>query len=259
MDMEDDYLLTEELVVVQVLDGISSEKIRLDDAFFSDSYRSWVQSKKLPSINRKLQIVKEIEDDYLDEEESIEENQTLYDETNEEMLLDLELYNDIYQMPMFMMTNKEWDLFFKEMYSYYLEKGLLEEYLPDMVTLNRMAIAKSLIENQEVMTLTTYISALKYMESEVIEISNILEIIERLEGAFQMQNLKALIQNANGSYGNYGKEFQIPLENVGGMEAYFPQEGVKEITLQDDCPKIPQEELDNKVVSFQKYLEKRRK
>lgn len=259
MEMDEDYLLTEELLVVQILDGISGQKMKKDDDFFRDSYRSFLQSRKKQSTYGELQVVEEeLEKCSFDKEENKRKRQTLYDETNEEMLLDLEFYNDIYQLPIFMVTNREWNLFFKEMCSYYFGKGLREVYLPDMVTLNKMAIAKSLIDNQEEITLSTYICALKYMESEVISISEILEVIERLEVTFEMKNLKELIRNADGSYGNYNKKFTIPIEGVENMDAYFFQDGVEEIIV-DDGSKMSDKEVEDNIVSFQKYLIKGKK
>lgn len=246
--MEDYYLLTEELVVVQVLDGIGDKKMRLDDEFFSDSYKGWLQIQRRKGNHKNLQLV----ESPLKKEEN--ENQDIYEEANEEILLDLELYNNIYHMPMLSVTNQEWDLFFKNLYSYYLEKDLLEVYLPDMVTLNRMAIAKSLINNQKQITLMTYISALKYMESEVIEISDILEMIKGLEVTFGMENLEELVQNADGSYGNYGKEFTYDLEGMERLEAYFISENIKETANHS----FSEEQLGENVISFQKYLSKRK-
>lgn len=250
--MDNDYLLTEELIVVQTLDGVSSEELRLDDEFFSDSYKNWLQLKKRKGHSKKFQLVKDSSGDDSKEDESHD----IYEETNEEMLMDLELYNNIYHMPMLSITNQEWDLFFQELYTYYSEKNLLEIYVSDMVTLNRMALAKSLTNHQKEIALTTYISALKYMESEVVEISDILEMIKRLEITFGMKNLEELVQNADGSYGNYGKAF---LGNMEGLEAYFSPEDTLEEISNDSYSESLKEELGENVVSFQKYLSKKKK
>lgn len=254
--MEEDYLLTEELVVVQILDGVSDKKIKLDDVFFSDSYKCWLQINQRQNNSRKLQLVEDtIEDDYL-EDDSEYEDQDIYEEANEEMIMDLELYATMYQMPMFSLTNEEWNLFFQTLCSYYLEKDLSEVYVPEMVTLNRFAIAKSLINHQTGITLTTYISALRYMESDALNISDILEMIGKLETAFGMKNLKELIQNMDGSYGNYGKQFPSILEEIKGMEKYFGQDTKNE---EPNATQEPLEELGDNIVNFQKYLAKRNK
>ena len=101
--------------------------------------------------------------------------------------------------------NYKWDyeLLFATIANYYKDKEFSYSFADDMRYLNRMAIAKSMIYEDEHIELKTYISSLKYLESNVISLVNIVEIARDLSVVFGIDTF-SLLANEDGSYGCRG-------------------------------------------------------
>lgn len=209
MDIE---RLDNEIYTVQIVDNyLINGKLKSDDEFFRDS------------IDKSYFGDESMYDEYMDDVEDEEYNDDYKDtieDVMEILIEDLEVYSDLYKIPELSITNDEWDLFFDTIYEYYESHSLSEFYFLDMVDVNKFAMAKSLVYEQKSISLNTYISALKYMESAVLNINDIKEIINILEDRFNQGNLLSLIANPDGSFGNYGKEYQIN-EVILGKSCYF--------------------------------------
>ena len=80
--------------------------------------------------------------------------------------------------------------------------------MDDMIALNKYAIARSMVYEEESISLKTYINSLKYMESNILTINNIVEIAEKLGEKFGIDAL-SLIANQDGSYGCIGKNLEL--------------------------------------------------
>lgn len=241
--------LEEEVYTIQIIDEyFKNGKLRSDEEFFRDG----VDISEFADESLYNEYMDVDESGYKDYEDTIEDVMDI-------LVSDLEIYNILYKMPQLSISNDEWDLFFDTTYEYYKSHNLDEFYFTDMVDLNRFAIAKSLVYEQESISLDTYISSLKYMESDVLYINNIKDIISIFEEIFDRKDLLDLIKNSDGSFGNYGKDFVIPDDDnmsAFSKKSYYFDTSENNIYQGDNTT---EEQNNGQVIEFPKTLSKDKK
>lgn len=158
-----------EIINIQLIDNPENRKIYLDTCFMN------------PDVNLDEELAN---NDYIEnniintEEEDFKECKLT--EVMELLVEDFDLYHFIYNMPKVTITNEEWDLFFTTVFQYYEKLDINPFFLHDMIELNRYAIAFALVYGKDI-NLDAYMSALKYITSDVMFPSNIIEITEGLD------------------------------------------------------------------------------
>lgn len=264
--------LNQEIINVQLLDlYFKNHGLRTETVFFTEDY--------LYQLERTENLLKYYENSgYLDSQEVEAEKEEDYEYTLDDVLellvADLDIYPFIYKVPRIDINNKEWELFFTTLADYYQKQEFSYFYMDDMIALNRMAIARSMVYEEESITLRTYISSLKYIESDVLSISNIKEMTKKLGEVFGIDALSLLV-NKDGSYGCVGKDFQLMvLEdenqdvseiNINQIKQQLQEKGYKisetlEIpTTNDELNPENSSSIDNNVVDFKSYKMKIRK
>lgn len=261
--------LNQEIINVQLLDlYFKNNELRTETVFFTEDY--------LYQLERTENLLKYYENSgYLDSQKVEDENyEYTLDDVLELLVADLDLYPFIYKVPTVKINNTEWELFFTTLANYYQKQEFSYFYMDDMIALNRMAIARSMIYEEENITLQTYISSLKYIESDVISISNIKEMAKKLEEVFGIDALSLLV-NKDGSCGCVGKDFQLlVLEdenqdksklNINQIKQQLQEKGykisetLKIPTTNDEANLENSFSIDNNVVDFKSYKMKIRK
>lgn len=188
-----------EVINIQVFDNyLRNGCILFDEYFMREDYKT--EMKKFKNLLKNYE--EEYDNEYTDDEEY-----TL-DDILELLVYDFDTYATLYNIPEVSIDNKEWKLFFETIGNYYIERKLDDFFMNDMVELNRYAISKAMVYEDEVISLKTYISSLKYIESDILSINNIIDIVERLEKKFDIDALP-LIANKDGSYGCLNKDFKL--------------------------------------------------
>lgn len=177
--------------------------IRSNKYFLREDYK--YEMKKFEQVLS--QFEEEDNDSFDDEDGYIEESYTL-DDVLEILVADLDIYECIYKVPNISIENKEWEVFFDTIGAFYKERDLDGFFMDDMIVLNKYAIARSMVYEEESISLKTYISSLKYVESNILTINNIVEIAEKLGEKFGIDAL-SLIANEDGSYGCIGKNLTL--------------------------------------------------
>ena len=188
--------LMEPVVNVQLLDLYFKDNgIKTHEMFYRDEYVYDLEKNK-GLLN------------YYKKSGKIEEDDDLeiytFNDVLEILVNDFDTYSYMYKVPPINMENVEWELLFATIANYYKDKEFSYSFADDMRYLNRMVIAKSMIYEDECIDLKTYISSLKYLESNVISLVNIVEIARDLSVVFGIDTF-SLLANEDGSYGCIGK------------------------------------------------------
>lgn len=254
-----------EIVNVQVLDGyLKNGKIRFGDFFLRDDYK--YQMNKFKNLLRsyednekRLSVVDKEEDT---DDGYIEEDYTL-DDVLETLVADIDIYGLIYDMKEVEIDSGEWELFFETLGAYYIEQDLDGFFMGDMITLNKYAIARSLVYEEECIDLETYIKSLKYLESNIISINNIIEIAERIRETMSIDAV-SILANDDGSYGCKNKnsslfivDDDIDADKEPVLKEYMEKNGYKVV---DAVDVVEHEKIDtsSNVISFDRVKSKRK-
>lgn len=113
------------------------------------------------------------------------------DEVLELLVADLDIFSLLYQLPKVTIKNDEWDIFFQTLFSYYQKLKIDHFFLEDMESLNRYAISKSMIDQEE-LKVSTYINSLKYLDSNVLYPSNLRTLESILKKEFPTNSSKPI-------------------------------------------------------------------
>ena len=168
--------LNQEIINVQVLDNyLKDGLIRFNKYFLREDYK--YEMKKFEQV---LSQFEEEDNDSFDDEDGYIEDPYTLDDVLEILVADLDIYECIYKVPNISIENKEWEVLFDTIGAFYKEKDLDGFFMDDMIALNKYAIARSMVYEEESISLKTYINSLKYMESNILTINNIVEIAEKL-------------------------------------------------------------------------------
>lgn len=253
--------LREPILNVQLLDLYFKDGgLRMENMFFRDEYIYEIEKNKgLLSYYEKSGLLGDDDDDELE----------LYsfDDVLERLVSDLDTYSYMYKVPPLKMENIEWELFFATIANYYKDKEFSYSFINDMIYLNQMAISKAMVYEEDCIDLKTYISSLKYIESDVLSLVNIVEIAKDLADAFGIDTF-SLLANEDGSYGCIGKGAEIFI--LDGEDQDSIEKGVEKLAkeLEENGYKInaavdvnKKEETETKenVVDIKSYKMKQKK
>ncbi len=244
--------LYEEIVKVQVCDNYYlNGQIRTDEHFYS--------SKFIADTNKFANLSKCYEDnddgDYFEEDKYYSADEVL-----EGLVNSLHMYEYVYVLKGINISNEEWDILFDILENYYLEKEFTDDFIPDMVNLNKLAVARALVYDK-VLDLETYIESLKYLESNDISMDDIIGIIKKL-GEESDKDFMPLITNDDGSYGCLNTNTDVLIvkndTDVDTVKKLLEGNGLgidQIIKVSDTVEKVPQKTKHpgEKIVNFSKY------
>ena len=181
-----------EFLNIQIIDGYYKDgKLFLDSCFFRKDYKDEIEQ-----FQSLLESFSNEDDDFLND---LVDYEFSFDDIMEVLVADLDIYSAIYRVPEIKITNAEWDLLFTKLGCYYLDHGLGDFFLCDMVSLNKYALAKAMVYEERKVDLETYLSSLKYIESNILSLANIVEISEELSDSFEVDVL-SLIADERGEF-----------------------------------------------------------
>lgn len=196
--------LYHEIINVQLLDlYFIDDKVKTHTEYFNDEY--------IYEMNRMSGLLKYYEDNNLIDDDSFEtsenEGYTL-DEVLELLVADIDIYSLIYRIPGINISDVEWELLFATIANYYKDKDYSYNFMDDMVVLNKMALARAMVYEEREITIESYLKSLKYIESDIVPISDIVEISRKLSDAFSI-DVTSMLVNQKGEYGCIGKGAQL--------------------------------------------------
>lgn len=168
--------LYDEFITIQKLDSFFNDKeLVLDDEFYSEDYKNFLEEEKRESAIISEEELEEIEEDEME----------VVSFTQEEVMIrivdDLNIYSEIYQVPPVEISNKEWDNFFNQTFTYYDNHKFICFYDEDMIMLNRLAIARSMLYQKSALELEDYKESIRYIDSRVLYQNNKEELIETIK------------------------------------------------------------------------------
>lgn len=195
--------LYHEIINVQLLDlYFIDDKVKTHTEYFNDEY--------IYEMNRMSGLLKYYEDNNLIDdysEEELAEEYTL-DEVLELLVADIDIYSLIYRIPKISISDVEWELLFATIANYYKDKDYSYNFMDDMLVLNKMALARAMVYEEREITIESYLKSLKYIESDIVPISDIVEISRKLSDAFSI-DVTSMLVNQKGEYGCIGKGAQL--------------------------------------------------
>ena len=106
------------------------------------------------------------------------------EETLESLIITLHVFEKVYNMPPYKMTNREWDILFDTLYEEYCAKGMEEKYHQDMATLFTYSLASIFLPKARVSTeevnLDTFLTNLYFLEPAGFKEGELDSIKERI-------------------------------------------------------------------------------
>ncbi len=235
--------LDQEIINIQVLDHYyKDDLIRYDKYFLREDYEE--QMKKFEQVLEQY----EDEDDKLQVVEEIEDSACL-DDVMETLVADLDIYSSLYKVPEVSIKDDEWELLFYTIGEYFLDLDLDYLFFDTMVDLNKWAIAKSMVYEEESISLQTYISSLRYLESDILTIGNIKELAGILGKEFKIDAI-SLVANRDGNFG-MAKSF----ENLPVCEEM--QEKINSTMPEEDDGNKTSIDTGSNVISFTKFKKRK--
>lgn len=197
-----------EIVNVQILDNyFKNGKIRLSDYFVESDVLT--ESDSIEDTISKMKCKKDIDKEY---DERFSHGFSI-DDILELLVSDLDVYSLLYKVPPIKISNVEWELLFYELGNYYHSRDIDDFLLDDMIYLNKMAISKAMIYEDDEISLETYIWSLRYLESNIITERNLEDIASQLSSTFGIDAL-SLIKNETGKIGCLNKTFDFELNAI---------------------------------------------
>ena len=254
--------LNMEVINVQIFDGyLKNGEIRFDNFFMRDDYKYEMKKYKNLIKNYSDNLIKSIADS-ADEDGYIDDDYTL-DDVLEMLVEELNVYGIIYDVKEVAIDNEEWELFFEAIGKYYIEHDLDGFFMSDMIKLNRYAIARSLVYEEECIDLETYIKSLKYLESNILSINNVIEIAEKIKEVLSVDTTGILV-NDDGSYGIKNKgasllliDDDVKFDENETMKEFMRKNGYSVVTTLEVVENRPNYN-DNNVISFDAIKSKKR-
>ena len=197
-----------EIVNVQISDNyLKNGKIRLSDYFIKKDVLT--ESDIITDAISKMKCKENIDDEY---NERFSHNYSI-DDILELLVSDLDAYSLLYKVPPIKISNVEWELLFYELGKYYHNRGIDDFYIEDMIFLNKMAVSKAMVYEDDTISLNTYIWSLRYLESNIITERNLEDITSQLSSTFGIDAL-SLIKNETGKVGCLNKTFNFELNVI---------------------------------------------
>lgn len=189
-----------EIVNIQILDNyLKNGKVRLSNCFIEKNIV--LESNSIKDTMDKLGIKKSMDDEYddrLNGSYSIDDVLAL-------LVADLDIYSSLYKVPPVKISNVEWELLFYQLAKYYHNRSIDDFFLKDMIYLNKMAISKAMVYDDNCINLETYLWSLRYLESDIITERNLIDIVSQLSTTFGI-NVLSLLENDEGEIGCLKKD-----------------------------------------------------
>ena len=85
------------------------------------------------------------------------------DETIKQIVYEIDLFYDAYELSSLEITNNEWDIYFDNTYKLFVNKHLEKYFYKNMQSVIRLILAKSLVMENEEITAKDFIDGLKYL------------------------------------------------------------------------------------------------
>lgn len=192
-----------EIVNVQISDNyLKNGKIRLSDYFTIKDVLT--ESDIIADTISKMKCKENIDDEY---NERFSHSYSI-DGILELLVSDLSAYSVLYKVPPIKISNVEWELLFYELGKYYHNRDIDGFFIEDITYLNKMAISKAMVYEDDAISLETYIWSLRYLESNIITEGNLEDIASQLSTVFGIDAL-SLIKNETGKIGCLNKSFDF--------------------------------------------------
>ena len=250
-----------EIINVQALDGyLKDGMIRNGSYFHRPEYK--YDMEKYKNLFKPYEIANRFTVVGKEQEEDVDDEYT-FDDVLKELTASIDIYNIIYNLNEVVVDNKEWELFFETICDYYCEHGLENFFMEDMLALNRYALARSLVYEDECIDLETYIKSFKYIESNILSINNIVELAEKVSEVLSIDAV-AILANEDGSFGCKNKnssiflvDDDIDVEKEEVLKEYLEKNGYKVADIADVIEE-KQNVCEGNVISFDEKKLKRK-
>lgn len=249
-----------EIVNVQVLDGyIRDGNIRFDKFFMRAEYK--YQMNKYKNLLKTYDDKKGFVIDTGYDDGYIEDDYTL-DDVLEELVEEIDVYSLVYNVPEVLIDQDEWEILFEAIGGYYIHNELDGYFMADMIELNRYAMARSLVYEEDYIGLDTYIKSLKYLESNILSIDNIVQIAERISEMLSVDAV-AILANEDGTYGCKNKDANLfivdeDIDEEDHIKSYVESKGYQVVDTIDVVEQKNNINNDSNVVNFDDIKIKRK-
>ena len=102
------------------------------------------------------------------------------DETMAQIVREIDKYRWAYKLPMFEISNDDWEFFFDKVYSVFLDKGIEDSFYDTMSQVTRYTLASILVNNRKRVYIKDFIESLYYISNDLIPQKELLELQKEL-------------------------------------------------------------------------------
>ena len=163
----DEEFYTEEYKsIVEAEKNKDEDEIEINETEEQRKYREALekQQKKVYEYNPNLRLVDD-EDDFLDK-----------DETMTQIVSELNVYCEAYNLPPLTITNAEWDILFDTSYKVFHKKGIENRFYDAMSELGRLTFAKALVNKQKEIGINEFVDNLYNLQGHNIDEKEVIAI-----------------------------------------------------------------------------------
>jgi len=157
---------------------ILEEEIVRTEEFYTENYKDMLSNVKDNEIDlEKEPNFKVVEEHvYLDKEAAMEQ-----------IKKEMDMYSIVYKTPPFDILDEHWILFFDNIYAFFENKKIENDFYDTMSQIAKFVFAKSLVNNKSKISIYDFINNLYYLERKEIKLKEIESLQNNLSSKMSAQ------------------------------------------------------------------------
>ena len=166
------------------LDNLKFTKIDPEE-YYTLEYKRAI-ANYTPTVEDKLEV---IDNSFLNKEAAINQ-----------VVVEIECYTLVYELPMLDLSDTTWDRLFDTIYDLFASRELVDMYYEALSNLVRQVLAKALLDQDEVITIENFIASISFLKDYGLSDDDIKCIEDELSLDLKVVNFNTLVRKNKNKY-----------------------------------------------------------
>lgn len=132
---------------------------KINNDYYREEYKDLRQSEMESEDERKFREVYQKQQNIIKNSNILNKTQTM-----EQLIYEMDIIYDAYDLPELTINNKEWDIYFNKTYRLFINNGIEDKFYEYMRASIRFILAKSLVNNNYDINKNDFIEGLDYLK-----------------------------------------------------------------------------------------------